>query len=335
MRGTIVFLLGLVSVLLAACASRAGSPAAVPTAQLERPAPEGPLAFVDTIAFVSDAPGNYEIYVLSGASEPVRLTESPGDEGFPVWSSDGTRIAFGRREADGTIDVWVMDADGGSQRRVYDSGSVFLEGIAWHPNGEIIYVCRGYFDGPGNMALRVVAVSAEGPETQSPPWVERLWDIHFTYSHPAVTEVRKRIAFAHYEGYAMPFRRDIYAGDLAQDGMSVRHIVQLTEEEGGDLSPAWSPDGTAIAWSHETANNSGNYDIWVMNADGSGKRQVTSAPGEESDPVWSSDGQAIIYCSDESGVLQLYMRYAWGDEEILQLTDDGANHRNPSRKPQL
>jgi TolB protein len=335
MRGTIVFLLGLVSVLLVACATPAAAPVPAETTFPERQTPGGPLEFQDTIAFVSDAPGNYEIYVLGGASGPVRLTESAGDEGFPVWSPDGTGIAFGRREADGTIDVWVMDADGGSQRRVYDSGSVYLEGIAWHPNGEIIYASRGYFDGPGNMAFRVDALSAEGAETQSPPWVEGLWDIHFTYSHPAVTEVGKRIAFAHYEGYAMPFRRDIYAGDLTQDGMSVRHIVQLTEEEGGDLSPAWSPDGTAIAWSHETANNSGNYDIWVMNADGSGKRQVTSAPGEESDPVWSGDGQAIIYCSDESGVLQLYMRYAWGDEEILQLTDDGANHRNPSRKPQL
>jgi Tol biopolymer transport system component len=93
------------------------------------------------------------------------------------------------------------------------------------------------------------------------------------------------VAFAHYERYALPFRFDLYAGSLAADGMSVQHVVQLTEEEGGDVSPAWSPDGTALAWAHETARNSGNYDVWVMNADGSERRQATSEPGQEVDPA--------------------------------------------------
>jgi TolB protein len=315
--------------------SRGGpaSPTATTESRPERIAPEAPLAFGDTIAFVSDAPGNYEIYVLSPGGEPVRLTESAGDEGFPVWSPDGTKISFGRREADGTVDVWIMDADGGSQHRIYDSGSVFLEGITWHPNGRAIYFSRGYFDGASVMGLKISVISADRPETQPDLLVDPFWDHHFTYSHPALTGVGRRIAFVHYQGFGMPFRRDIYVGDLAQGGKAVHSVVQLTEGEGGDLSPAWSPDGTAIAWSHETAKDSGNFDIWVMNDDGSEKRQVTSAPGEESDPVWSSDGQAVIYCSDESGVSQLYMRYAWGGEEVLQLTEDQANRRNPSVKP--
>ena len=204
MKRAIIVLLSVGSMLLAACASRGAEPGGTPTIHPERGTPGGPLAFEDAIAFVSDAPGNYEVFVLSGASEPVRLTNSEEDEGFPVWSPGGRMIGYGRREADGTIDLWVMDADGGSQRRIYDSGSAFLEGVAWHPDGEIIYLSRGYFDGAGNVGLKVMALSASGPDTQSGIAVERLWDRHFSYSYAAVTADGGRVAFAHYEGYAMP-----------------------------------------------------------------------------------------------------------------------------------
>jgi len=333
MKREVVSVCVIVAVLVGGCAAPEGSPSVTPSAHPGRQIAEGPLLFGDTITYVSDAAGNYEVFVLSPDSQLARLTESEEDESSPVWSPDGTMIAFSRQEADGTIDVWIMDADGGSQHRIYDSGSIFLEGIAWHPNGRSIYLSRGYFDGPGNMGLKVIAISVEGPETQSGLGVERLWDPHFTYAYPSVTVDGAKVAFAHYERYALPFRLDIYTGDLAADGMSVHRIVRLTEEEGGDLSPAWSRDGTALAWAHETARNSENYDIWVMNADGSEGRPVTSEPGQEVDPVWSSDGRAVIYASDEGGSFQLYMRSAWGDEEVLQLTNGGGNKLNPHVKP--
>jgi TolB protein len=67
--------------------------------------------------------------------------------------------------------------------------------------------------------------------------------------------------------------------------MALRAVQRLTEEEGGALNPNWSPDGSAIAWTHETAGNSDNYDVWVVNSDGSEKRQVTSKPATETDPA--------------------------------------------------
>jgi TolB protein len=333
MRRAILPVMAVLTLLLVACASPAGAPVATQTRLPERQRPEGPLVFQDSIAFVSDLAGNYDVYVLTGDGEPDRLTESEGDEGFPAWSPDGSQIAFGRREGNGTIDLWVMEADGSGQRRVYDSGSVFQDGVAWHPDGEIIYLARGYFDGPGNMGLKIIAVSVDGPETQSGVGVERLWDRHFTYTGPAVTERGRRVAFGHYEGYALPFRQDIYVGNLSADGMVARRILQLTEEEGGDVNPSWSPDGSAIAWAHQTDRDSENHDVWVMNSDGSEKRQVTSEPGKEMEPVWSSDGLAVYYVSDQEGLFQLYMRYAWGDEEVLTLTKGDANIRNPSVRP--
>jgi Tol biopolymer transport system component len=61
---------------------------------------------------------NPEIYVMRVNSrgkpigEPVRLTNHPGLDAFPAWSSDGRRIAFARQSGDKSVDIYVMNSDG-------------------------------------------------------------------------------------------------------------------------------------------------------------------------------------------------------------------------------
>jgi Tol biopolymer transport system component len=57
--------------------------------------------------------------------------------------------------------------------------------------------------------------------------------------------------------------------------------------------PAWSPDGTMIAF--EGSVDGGAPDIYVMNADGSGVRQLTDDPAYDQFPQWSPDGSTIVY----------------------------------------
>jgi hypothetical protein len=64
--------------------------------------------------------------------------------------------------------------------------------------------------------------------------------------------------------------------------------VQLTTGPADDRNPAWSPDGTKIAFMRDG-------DIWVMNADGSGLVQLTTDPVYEDDPAWSPDGTKIAF----------------------------------------
>ena len=56
---------------------------------------------------------------------------------------------------------------------------------------------------------------------------------------------------------------------------------------GPGFSPAWSPDGTKIAFSY--LDNSRFSQVFVMNADGSGRRQVTTTQPGGSNPTWSPD----------------------------------------------
>jgi hypothetical protein len=87
---------------------------------------------------------------------------------------------------------------------------------------------------------------------------------------------------------------DIYVATI--DGGNVR---RLTTAEGIDDQPAWSPDGTRIAF---RSIRSGHSDVWVMGANGTGQTNLTNdylpATSDESGPAWSPDGTRIAYSSD-------------------------------------
>jgi Tol biopolymer transport system component len=66
--------------------------------------------------------------------------------------------------------------------------------------------------------------------------------------------------------------------------------------------PAWSPDGKRIAFQ---AYFSDGWDIWTMNADGTGLQQVTSGPFDDREPHWSPDGTRIAFSALAGGVSDL------------------------------
>ena len=85
---------------------------------------------------------------------------------------------------------------------------------------------------------------------------------------------------------------DIFAVD--RDGMNMK---RLTSEAGYDGDPAWSPDGARIAWRH-IDEATGRSSIWVMNADGSAKVNLTGdmvATHSLGNPAWSPDGTRIAF----------------------------------------
>jgi Tol biopolymer transport system component len=87
---------------------------------------------------------------------------------------------------------------------------------------------------------------------------------------------------------------------LAMDGSS--GPVQLTNRKiGSDADPAWSPDGTMIAFRRRGADD--NFDVYLMRADGSGVRPIATGPAREEKPAWSPDGNQLMIISnrDASG----------------------------------
>jgi WD40-like Beta Propeller Repeat len=74
-----------------------------------------------------------------------------------------------------------------------------------------------------------------------------------------------------------------------------RHLAQLTNSDGSDLAPAWSPDRRRIAFQ---SNRDGNWEIYVMNADGGGVRRLTDDDAEDGEPSWSPDGKRVAFVRD-------------------------------------
>ena len=71
-----------------------------------------------------------------------------------------------------------------------------------------------------------------------------------------------------------------------------------------DGSPAWSPDGTRIAFESLL---DGRRSIWVMQTDGQGLRRLTDGTGTDSAPSWSPDGSRIAFMSDRDGNSEIYV----------------------------
>ena len=122
--------------------------------------------------------------------------------------------------------------------------------------------------------------------------------------------------------YSWPFDpyMDIYVCDL--DGGNRQ---RLTSEYGYDAEGAYSRDGKFIAYCHveepaedATEKAERNPDIYVMNADGSGKRRVTSAPGYDGGPFISPDGQWIVFRTDrkQAEYLQIHVIGCDGQNEV-------------------
>ena len=71
--------------------------------------------------------GAYDVYVMNAdGSDQTRLTDNFGNDFWPIWSTDGTAIAF-TSDRDGTAQVYVMNADGSGQTRLTDSSN----GASW------------------------------------------------------------------------------------------------------------------------------------------------------------------------------------------------------------
>lgn len=238
------------------------------------------------IAFYSDRDGNSEIYIMNAdGSDQHRLTFNQSEESSPVWSPDGSQVAFisdrddpdaGKCLPNCFYQIYVIRADGSGEHKLVETELSTLH-PDWHPDGTKLS-----FDTEFNLKGDIYVLNADGSDLhlliQDGFWAD--WSPDGT-----------QIVFAS--------RRDgnveIYVADA--DGSNQR---RLTENKRLDYFPAWSPDGQRIAFATVEQKQ-----IYIMDADGSNERQLTDQ-GRCEDPAWSPDGTHIVFQSSSAGNFEIY-----------------------------
>ena len=219
------------------------------------------------IVFVSLRDGNSELYVIDVATGAERrLTDLPGVERQPKWSPDGRRIAF-QSDRDGNYEIYTMDANGSNWQRLTfsDAEELWPE---WSPDGH-----RILFNSFRDDNWEIYIVNSDGTELRR---LTNTPDVNETGG--AWSPDARNIALR--SGPPRQFQGDIHV--INADGT---HEITLTDFDGVEENPIWSPDGAQIAF--QTMKD-GNFEIYVMDADGPNLRNLTNHPANDYWPSWVS-----------------------------------------------
>jgi Tol biopolymer transport system component len=105
------------------------------------------------------------------------------------------------------------------------------------------------------------------------------------------------------------FNNDIFIADE-----KCQNWVRLTNDPAYDILPAWSPDGTKIAFVSE---RDGNKEIYVMDSDGKNQINLSNNPGPDDEPAWSPDGKKIAFESKRGGDVGICVMDADGKNIVM------------------
>lgn len=209
-----------------------------------------------TMALTSDRDGTLNIYLMDLTTrEMTQLTNDPADDWRPVWSPDGSRLAFFRAGPNLTPTVFVMNADGTDELAVTDGLSAANQ-VDWSPDGTrlLVWITSGG-------ARDVFVLNPDGSEPT------QLTDTAGDEGPGAFSPDGSLIAFS----YAVAGgQRDVWV--MRADGSQRR---QLTDEGTDDwlVQPFWSPDGTQILYQR---GRRGAY--YVVGLDGAEPRKLFGDP---------------------------------------------------------
>ncbi len=251
----------------------------------------------------------------ANGSDQRRLTINGDYDWSPAWSPDGEWIVFTSNRG-GNDEIYVMPApcrDGAPGAAAW--------GLHRHAPWPAWRSQDGQVPADGSDQRRLT--SSNSVQEVDPDWSPDGERIVFTSDRDGD------------EVYVMPAPyRD---GQVNADGSNQR---QLTDDDTTNWWPAWSPDGTKIAFA---SNRDGNWDIYVMPApgwggqvdvDGNNQQRLTEDAGRDWWPVWSPDGTRIAFHSDSDGNWDIYVVDADGKGR-RQLTTSEAADQYPAWRPDI
>jgi Tol biopolymer transport system component len=265
--------------------------------------------------------GSYNIWIMDAQGGSLRqLTTHPAEDFMPTWSADDKEIAFASNRDNGAS-VWAVSVANGTERKLA-TGAGRLDAPSWGPKGDLVYhdtvggESRYDVDGAALtasenvFAFRASWVSptefyyvsdgkirkrALGGTTQTVPFSATVQVANAQYSRRTrdfdSTAPRKVVGIVHPvispDGTKVAFAAigDIYIMDIGGKP------VNVTNDRFFDTDPAWSPDGTRLAYSSDRGGDL--LQIWIRDVKTGQSRQLTRMNTQPQGASWSPDGTRI------------------------------------------
>ena len=269
------------------------------------------------IVFHSNRDGDLDIYIMNEDGTGVRqLVNEDGRDFEPDVSADGKTIAYASQpKGSSDTHLYLMDIDGAHRRRLTTSAGVGLavtdDYPHWSPDGGRVAFQRTIATEEGVDADLWLIDVKTGEETQLTD-TPAAWD-----STPSFAADGNSVVFES--------NRDGPGTDVYRLDLRTQKVARLTSEPGNDLEAKESPDGRHIVFGSE---RDGDYEIYVMDADGGNVRQLTRNGADDRCGHWSPDGSHISFYSERDGDREIYVMRADGSE-VRRLTNSPGNDEVP------
>jgi len=269
------------------------------------------------IAYTKFAESGPEIWLVDASGKDSRRV-GPGSDAS--WSPDGQRLVF-TWEVEANVDIYYMDIDGsGVTRLTRDSAEDSR--ASWSPDGSMIA-----FNSDRSGSDQVWRSNVDAGE-----WGYNLTQLTEDTHHNRVNNFLSWSPDGRWIAFEADRDRDdpeIYLAN-AVDGSNQQ---RLTFTRALDEVPSWSPSGAEILFSSDMHDEpqSGTYDIYIMNADGSAQRRLTTTPGAASYPSMSADSKSIAYSyqQGEEGSTEIWIMNADGSDPKRRLDGCGIPRFSP------
>jgi Tol biopolymer transport system component len=227
------------------------------------------------------------IYVANPDGSGRRRLIPGSASGWEVWSPDGTRIAYQTRLPDLSTGVTITTVDG-ARSIAFRDHLVNVGDLSWSPDSRRVAFSARLV---GADDFHIYVADADTSE------ITELGGPSIAGQEPSWSPDGREIAFKWTHGCCGPTAVPDALWLIGADGSHAHQLWTNADQVGsGDnalWNTTWSPDSRRLAFL--ASGKDGRLDVFVINADGSGARNITNSPEDEYWPSWSPDGTRIAF----------------------------------------